>query len=232
MNGLTATSSERAHAFERVYAEDRWLRGRDGALCASGWSAVSAGQGAAAMHAVVRVVRTMGIRSIADVPCGDGCFAGALLSTLRNTTGNTIDYIGVDIVGHLIERNRARLGDETTRFLQLDVASGTVPLPRADLIFSRQMMQHLCNDDVLRFLRLIGHSSARYALLTTFKTDDAFINADIGCASGDYRPQDLTKPPFSLPAPLALFDEEYPLDTRVALGLWSVRTLRYRLRMR
>ena len=41
--------------------------------------------------------------------------------------------------------------------------------------------------------------------------------------------QDLTKPPFSLPPPLALFNERYPVDGRVALGLWSVRSLRHRL---
>ena len=57
-------------------------------------------------------------------------------------------------------------------------------------------------------------------------TDDDFVNADIPCASGDYRPQDLTKPPFSLPRPLMLFSEEYPVDGRTSLGLWSVRQLK------
>ena len=71
--------------------------------------------------------------------------------------------------------------------------------------------------------------SARFALLSTFKTDDSFVNTDIPCASGGYRPQDLTKPPFSLPAPLALFDEMYPIDRRISLGLWRVGALRHRL---
>ena len=226
------SSDDRQRAFERVYIEGRWLHGADGAAsCASGWSDVAAGQGEAALQAVAHVVGAYKIRSIADVPCGDGCFAGALLGSLRNRTTNVppVEYWGVDIVKSLVERNRARLADATTHFIAADVVSGASPLPSADLVFSRQMLQHLCTEDALRFVRLVARSSARYALLTTFETDDNFVNTDIPCASGGYRAQDLTKPPFSLPPPLALFNERYPVDGRVALGLWSVRSLRHRL---
>lgn len=232
------TSADRAHAFERVYSEGRWLNGADGARrCPSGWSDVGMGQGLAAVRAVRSVVDMFGIRSIADVPCGDGCFASAMLSDLRNRTGPTttgapapeVAYLGVDIVRALVERNRATLGDARTHFAFGDVVSGASALPSADLVFSRQMLQHLCNDDALRFVRQVARSGARYALLTTFKTDEAFVNTDIPCASGGFRAQDLTKPPFSLPTPLALFDEHYPIDPRVSLGLWRVGALRHRL---
>ena len=93
----------------------------------------------------------------------------------------------------------------------------------------RQMLQHLCTEDALRFVQMVARSSARFVLLSTFKTDDDFVNTDIPCTSGGYRPQDLTKPPFNLPTPLAFFDEMYPVDRRIALGLWKVGTLRHRL---
>ena len=228
---VPVSSLERARAFERVYAEGRWLHGADGAtLCASGWSDVGSGQGAAALHAVVSVVNAFKIRSIADLPCGDGCFAGAMLAALRNrTTTPPVAYVGVDIVRSLVERNRARLEDAATRFWEADVVSDSAALPSAELIFSRQMLQHLCTEDALRFVRNLARSNARYVLLTTFTTGDDFINTDIPCASGGYRVQDLTKPPFSLPTPLMLFNEQYPVDRRVSLGLWPVRALRHRL---
>ena len=229
-----ALSSDRARAFERVYAEGRWINGADGARrCPSGWSDVGSGQALAAMRAVVSVVDMFQIRSIADVPCGDGCFAGAMIRAVRNRTGAAalppISYLGVDIVGSLIERNRALLGDEHTHFHMADVVSGAAPLPTADLLLSRQMLQHLCTEDALRFVQMVARSSARFVLLSTFKTDDEFVNTDIPCTSGGYRPQDLTKPPFNLPTPLAFFDEMYPVDRRIALGLWKVGTLRHRL---
>jgi len=40
--------------------------------------------------------------------------------------------------------------------------------------------------------------------------------------SGGYRPQDLTKPPFSLPQPKVWWSEAYPKDSRVGLGLWTL----------
>ena len=225
---LPISSIERAHAFERVYSEGRWLHGADGATrCASGWSDVTSGQGAAALQAIMKVVRVFDIRSIADVPCGDGCFTGAVLAALRNRTVPAPVYVGVDIVRDLVEQNRARHADATTQFIEGDVVSGATPLPPAELIFSRQMLQHLCNDDALRFVHAVARSSARFALLTTFVTDSSFVNTDIACASGDYRPQDLTKPPFSLPPPLITFSEKYPVDSRVSLGLWPVRALRH-----
>jgi len=233
---LAHSSSDRMYAFERVYKEGRWTRGADGALCSSGWSNVASGQGVAALGALLSVIKMIGARSIADVPCGDGCFAGALLDALSNRTSDTsgnlaptpVEYVGVDIVHRLIDDNRQRYGSNAVHFVQADVISSSW-IPNADLVFSRQMLQHMCTDDALRFIRLVAHSSAKYALLTTFETDDSFVNTDIGCASGDYRAQDLTKPPFSLPRPMMLFSEEYPVDRRVALGLWPVWALRRRL---
>jgi hypothetical protein len=224
------SSSERAYAFERAYTEGRWLHGSDGALCGSGWSKVEAGQGSAAMRAVLHVIDAMNVRSIADIPCGDGCFSGALIGALRNRTSKRqVEYIGVDIVPWLVERNRKNYEDAVTHFIQDDVVAPSASLPHAELVFSRQMLQHLCLDDALRFIRLLSRTGARFALLTTFQTSGTFKNTDIDCKSGGYRAQDLTKPPFSLPPPLMMFSENYPIDPRVGLGLWSIRALRHRM---
>ena len=51
------STHQRRHAFERVYAEGRWIAGADGAGCKSGWSDVGAGQGSAALRALESVGR-------------------------------------------------------------------------------------------------------------------------------------------------------------------------------
>ena len=125
----------------------------------------------------------------------------------------------MDIVKDLISHNLVRR-DNTTRLIQADVASlARLPGP-TELIFSRQMMQHMCNSDVRRVLDLISRSGSRLALLTHFATADDMHNSDIPCNSGGYRPQDLTKPPFSLPPPIRYWSENYTIDKRVGLGLW------------
>lgn len=70
-----ALPHSRRAAFELVYREARWMKGGDGARCASGWSDVEHGQGEHACNSLVRVVQTHRIRSILDVPVGDGCFS-------------------------------------------------------------------------------------------------------------------------------------------------------------
>ena len=112
-----------------------------------------------------------------------------------------ISYIGLDIVKKVIETNLVKR-DNMTRLVHADVVSLTQLPGPADLIFSRQMMQHMCNSDVRRVLDLISRSGARFALLTHFETDKRMANVDIHCNSGGYRPQDLLKPPFSLPPPI------------------------------
>ena len=101
----------------------------------------------------------------------------------------------------MIETNLVKR-DNMTRLVQADVVSLTQLPGPTDLIFSRQMMQHMCNSDVRRVLDLISRSGARFALLTHFETDKRMANSDIHCNSGGYRPQDLLKPPFSLPPPI------------------------------
>ena len=210
---------QRRHAFERVYAEARWIAGADGAGCKSGWSDVAAGQGSAAP--ALGVVGRYGVASLTDVPCGDFCFGGAALSRLRATAPG-LAYEGIDVVPSLVDAHAALHSDNRTRFVSLDVAS-LERLPRpTDLVFSRQMTQHLCNADVAAFLSAVNRSDAKLALLTTFDVGPGFENTDIGCASGGYRAQSLTAPPFSLPPPLRFFSEEYPTDPRVGLGLWKI----------
>jgi len=119
----------------------------------------------------------------------------------------------------VIETNLVKR-DNMTRLVQADVVSLTQLPGPTDLIFSRQMMQHMCNSDVRRVLDLISRSGARFALLTHFETDMA--NSDIHCNSGGYRPQDLLKPPFSLPPPIRYWCAHRP-------SAHLVRTLYVRL---
>ena len=124
------------------------------------------------------------------------------ITTAFGCVRQAISYIGLDIVKKVIDTNLVKR-DNMTRLVQADVVSLTqLPGPTADLIFSRQMMQHMCNSDVRHVLDLISRSGARFALLTHFETAEGMANSDIHCNSGGYRPQDLRKPPFSLPPPI------------------------------
>ena len=99
------------------------------------------------------------------------------------------------------------------------------PLPKADLLFSRDCLVHLSFADVRRALGGVLRSGIPYLLTTTFPGGAS--NEDI--VTGDWRPLDLERPPFSFPRPLRLIEEGCTEgDGRFAgksLGLWRVADL-------
>jgi SAM-dependent methyltransferase len=154
-----------------------------------------------------QLLQSLNVRSLLDVPCGDFHWM-RLVET-------DADYVGADIVAELIERNQRAYGSERRRFICIDLCRDA--LPRADLVLCRDCLVHLPNRDVARALANIRQSGATYLLTTTFV--ERAGNPDI--ATGKWRPLNLQRPPFDLPAPLDLIDECHPSaeyrDKRLAL---------------
>ncbi|AUB84540.1 class I SAM-dependent methyltransferase [Candidatus Thiodictyon syntrophicum] len=133
------------------------------------------------------------IRSMIDVPCGD--FHWMAQVDLE------VDYLGADVVPDLIKRNTEVFGGQRRDFVVLDVVADA--LPRADLIFSRDLLVHFSFRDIARALRRMQDSGTTYLLTTTFTNREQ--NLDI--ATGLWRPLNLVKAPFLFPEPLALLNE-------------------------
>lgn len=111
-----------------------------------------------AVAALETVTRDFSIRSIADVPCGDFNWMGLFLDDHPG-----IDYVGYDIVEDLIAQNRAR--HPGRRFEVLDITRETPPA--ADLVFSKDLVNHLFERDVWAALGHMAASGSRYLMLTT-----------------------------------------------------------------
>jgi hypothetical protein len=77
--------------------------------------------------------------SVCDLGCGDFNIGMQLV----NYTSN---YIGVDVVDNLIERNRQRFTKNNLSFECLDICKDE--LPDADCAIVRQVMQHLSNNEI------------------------------------------------------------------------------------
>jgi SAM-dependent methyltransferase len=87
------------------------------------------------------------VRRIVDLGCGD-------FSVGRQLVGEDVMYVGVDIVRHVVELNRARYGGPGIEFMALDITQ-EVP-PDADLALLRQVLQHLSNHEIRQALRRCG----------------------------------------------------------------------------
>jgi hypothetical protein len=147
-----ATLSERSvrrQIFRRVYRNGLWGRGGQSEL----FSGIgSRGEAADAyVDCMVGLLRRHAIElgrplTVVDLGCGDFYVGRALTTKLPDFT-----YIGCDIVPELIAHHLKTHATDRIRFQQLDLVSD--PLPGGDVCLVRQVLQHLSNAEIKRFIR-------------------------------------------------------------------------------
>jgi SAM-dependent methyltransferase len=138
------------------------------------------------------LLQKFGIQSILDIPCGDW-------NWMKDVDLCGASYIGADIVEPLIQKNKETY--KGVDFRVLDLTKDT--LPKVDLIFVRDCLGHLSNDNVSLALRNCQESGAKYLLATSFTKWD--MNPDV--ENGGWKCINLMIPPFQL-NPLYLINED------------------------
>lgn len=154
------------------------------------------------------LLRARGVKVFIDGGCGD-------FNWMRAVELTGIRYIGLDIVGELIERNRLLYTAPNREFAAADITTDS--LPTADLMLCRDCLPHLPSRHVGAFLDNVSRSPLPLLLATTYV---ASVNHDIDRV-GIWRRLDLRRPPFSLPEPLTViadYPEGYP---ERYLALWT-----------
>lgn len=196
--------------FGSIYRQHLWGDGESLSGAASSLTAT-----AGVRTELPALLRELGIRSMLDIPCGD-------FHWMKEAALELDVYIGADIVGELTKANK-RFENEGRTFTTLDLTRD--PLPKVDLVLCRDCLIHFSLLDARRGLDNIRASGSRYLLTTTF-TRSSRRNIDI--VTGQWRPLNLQRPPFSLPAPLSVIREGWPgggrFDDR-SLGLWRMEDL-------
>lgn len=117
-----------------------------------------------------RIIDIYGIKSILDAPCGDVNWMKTLFPEFQK---REVLYAGMDIVERLIEQNGMAHETDAIAFVKGDITEET--LPRYDLIFMRDVLGHLSNDNIFKVLKNVKDSGAKWLLTTTFPN---VINTD------------------------------------------------------
>lgn len=166
--------------------------------------------------ALPRIIEERGIATMLDIPCGD--FAWMRHVDLQ------ADYTGADVVPALVDENQKRYGNERRRFVLLDATKDR--LPQVDLIHCRDLLIHLSIADCRAALHNFVASGSRFLLTSHFAARTS--NEEI--VSGDFRPINLTAPPFAFPPPLEVIDERSNLGDGAfrdrSMALWNLADLR------
>ena len=183
--------SKKTRAMRRVFAAIYSTRAWGDGESASGPGSTRE-RAASFLPDLVALVQSLGVRTLLDAPCGDFTWAEPLAAVVDR-------YVGIDVVPALIKANRR--ASPHHHFLCRDMVHQR--LPQADLILCRDALVHLSCVDIFSTLVNFRRTGAAYLLATTFLGERS--NEDI--RTGDWRPLNMQRPPFSFPTPLALVDE-------------------------
>jgi len=147
---------------------------------------------------IFKIIIEYKINSMLDAACGGFSWMPLLLEKLP---GN-FEYTGGEIVPSLVLKHRAFYPQY--RFIQLDLVSDV--LPQCDLIFCRDVLQHLPINDIKKALANFSQSGAKYLLTTTHLRYPQWKNKrDIRI--GKCRDRNLILEPFNLEDPIAIYSE-------------------------
>ena len=170
------------NTFNRIYAEGTW--GKD-----------VAGKGTSGTGSTLEItreyrayveefIRTHNVKSVVDAGCGDWGFSSKI-------DWGQASYLGVDIASDVIATVRSKYEKGNVTF---QVGNITDELPDADLLISKDVLQHLSNSLVQKFVRNnLRRGKYKWVILTNDRTNG---NPDI--ESGTYRAIDLAAPPFEV----------------------------------
>ena len=151
------------------------------------------------------------IKTIADVGCGDWQFS-------RLMDFSKVQYTGYDVASKVVARNQELYSTDNIKFVLYDGDFERVA--PADLLICKDVLQHLPNDYVQRFLQILP--KFKYALISNSISEAHPENNNVDLpVAGGFRTLDLTKPPFNLKA-----KQVYKID-RSSVNVDSIVVLLY-----
>jgi SAM-dependent methyltransferase len=168
--------------FNRIYAEGTWAKDATGKGTSGSGSTLEITQEYRAY--VEDFIKRHAAKSVVDAGCGDWGFSSAM-------DWGDASYLGIDIASDVIEAVRKKHEKGKIRFQIGDI---TDDLPAADLLISKDVLQHLSNKLIHKFIKNnLRKGKYKWVILTNNRSGE---NQDI--PTGDYRAIDLAAPPFEV----------------------------------
>jgi SAM-dependent methyltransferase len=194
--------------FEKIYREKRWgvNPSEDRDFCSGSGSHNSEITSGYVKHVRNFLGSFDEPKLLVDLGCGD-FNVGSQIAPFAS------DYIACDLVYDVIEENRKRFKIDNVQFRVLDLANDA--LPSGDIVFVRQVLQHLSNQNIKKFCGKIANYCSTLILTEHLPATKTF-KANIDKPNG---PQTrlmfdsgvvLTDPPFGLKCKSEKILCEYP----------------------
>lgn len=199
--------------FSGIYETGAWQHGDDATPGSGEGSTLAATT--KLREALPTLLGELGINTLLDIGCGD-------FTWMQHVDLNQ-NYVGVDVVDSVIEKNR-QLFERPGRVFA--VADATVDdLPDADAVMCREVLFHLSFEDINKLLKNLLSKKRSYLIITS--DTRTLFNSDI--PTGDFRPLNLEARPLKFPPPDRVIDDAAVSPGRI-IGVWNTTNLTNLLR--
>ena len=136
---------------------------------------------------LIKNIPKLNVKNFVDAPCGDYNWMKLVMPKVD------INYIGIDIVDSVINKNKSEYGSSKVDFRIGNICEDL--LPACDIIMVRDCLFHLSFEDINKFLANLRRTNYKYLLTSTHIVEQDFDNSDI--ITGDFRFIDLFSNPFN-----------------------------------
>lgn len=178
--------TEAEQKFEKIYRECEWGKNEMGEGLSGPGSTLE--QGKPFIDYLQDFLdNKQDIHSVLDVGCGDWVLA-------QKIDWGEREYLGIDAAEIVIKRNQSRFGSSKIKFAQSDLM--TDELPSADLLICKDVLMHLPNNGVFKFLLQLHKFKYCILIHDVGSISDRLNNKDT--VIGGFRHLDLTCSPFFL----------------------------------
>jgi len=164
-----------------------------------------------AVTALSAVIDRFAVRSMLDCACGDATWIVPYFVRRHRE----IAYCGIDIVPEVIEENQRRHPD--LKFLSIDLAESPLPAG-ADLVFSKETLNHMDLADAQRTLARFRATGAKYLLTNVHQGAQNELGRRKACFT-TYIRYDYELPPFNLKKLASIIEYQGP---RTSFSLFSL----------
>ena len=178
-------SSSHEHVFTEIYTNGVWGRNDRGEGFSGGGSLLQNTKKYIAF--LEQFMRKHSIQTVVDAGCGDWEFS-------RYVDWRGVQYLGFDVVDHVIKKNRERFNAKNVNFVSGNFLA--MDLPSADLLICKHVLQHLPNADILSFLPQL--KKFKYCLITNEVDPQSLSSDDADISIGGGHKIDLSRPPFNI----------------------------------
>mgnify|MGYP001159461346 CR=1 FL=1 len=186
--------------FTSIYKSNHWVQNGDllpeEFVSVSGHgSNVNTKQHLNLMNNFNEIIKKYKINSILDMPCGDFLWIRKIIEN------ENIEYLGIDIVEELINKNKENYKKTNINFQAIDIIDFQTNT-KFDLVLIRDLFIHIKNSDIVKILNNLKSMNIKYVILNSYNNEE---NKDV--TIGQHRKINLLKEPFNLSEPIHFFND-------------------------